>query len=196
MMFRKTGLVGSSLIDLDIKGDDRGFFARVFCDDEFRRADLPMDIAQINTTWSARAGTLRGMHYQLEPAAEIKVVRCIRGSIWDCILDIRPNSKTFGKWFGEVLSAENRRMMYVPKGCAHGLMTLTDDVEIIYLMGAAYSPAQERGVRWNDPYFAIAWPNEPIELSAKDAAWPSFDPVFHGIETFRNLATQELGSDG
>ncbi|MEF0941583.1 dTDP-4-dehydrorhamnose 3,5-epimerase [Rhizobium sp. BR 362] len=191
MMFRKTGLIGSSVIDLDVKGDDRGFFARVFCDDEFRRACLPLDIVQVNTTWSARAGTLRGMHYQLQPAAEIKVVRCVRGAIWDCILDLRPDSKTFGRWFGEVLSAQNRRMMYVPKGCAHGLITLTDDVEIFYFMGAAYAPEYERGVRWNDPYFAIAWPSQPIELSEKDAAWPAFDPVFHGVETFRGLGTSE-----
>lgn len=187
MIFHETDLAGAGLIDLDPRGDDRGFFARLYSGDAFQEAGLPLDVVQINTTWSASAGTLRGLHYQMQPAAEPKVVRCIRGALWDCLVDLRPDSPTFGKWFGETLSAENRRMMYVPKGFAHGLITLTDNVEIFYLMGAVYSPAHERGLRWNDPHFGIAWPRQPVELSDKDSRWPDFDPEFHGVETFRGL---------
>lgn len=187
MQFHRTTLDGAFVIDLDLKGDERGFFARQFCAREFSEAGLNPVVAQINITSSAKAGTLRGMHYQIEPKAETKMVRCLRGEIFDCIIDLRPSSATFGRWFGETLSAENRRMMYVPKGFAHGLMTLTDDVEILYLMGSDYAPSHERGIRFDDPRFTIDWPREPAEISGKDRAWPDFDPEWHGINSFSHL---------
>jgi dTDP-4-dehydrorhamnose 3,5-epimerase len=119
------------------------------------------------------------MHYQLGEAAEVKVVRCLRGALWDAILDLRPESETFGQSFGAELSAENRLMMYVPRGFAHGLMTLEENTEALYLVSAFYDPARERGVRWNDPRFAIAWPEAPLVISDKDAQQRDFDPVWH-----------------
>jgi dTDP-4-dehydrorhamnose 3,5-epimerase len=195
MIFHETGLRDAWLIDLERKGDERGFFARLFCENEFGAAGLETQFVQINTSLSARAGTLRGMHYQLAPSAEVKVVRCIRGALWDCIIDLRPQSATFGKWFGATLSAENRTMMYVPRGFAHGFITLTDDVEAFYLVSAFYAPEQERGLRWDDPFFGIEWPREPVEISAKDRAWPSFDPEYHGVEGFRSLGRAPVHSE-
>ena len=179
MQFHKTPLAGAYLIDLEKRGDDRGFFARTFCQREFGELRLPTEFVQVNNSLSAERGTLRGMHYQLAPNAETKLVRCIRGSLWDCIVDLRPDSATFGQWFGEELSAENRRMMLVPKGFAHGFITLTDDAEAFYFVDEFYAPEQERGVRWNDPKFGIKWPIEPVVLSEKDTAHPDFDPEFH-----------------
>jgi len=143
--FHPTPLHGAYTIELEKRGDDRGFFARFFCQKEFEAAGVPMPIVQINNSLSAKAGTLRGMHYQLAPAAEIKVVRCIRGALYDAIVDLRPDSPTFGKWYGVELTAENRRMIFVPQGFAHGIMTLTDDTEAFYLVNAFYAPEQERG---------------------------------------------------
>ncbi len=179
MIFNKTPLPGAYIIDLEKKGDDRGFFARVFCKQEFKQHELETEFVQINNSLSAKKGTLRGMHYQLDPHAEVKVVRCIKGRLWDVILDIRPNSPTFGQWFGAELSAENRRMMYVPKGFAHGFITLEDDTEAFYLVSAYYAPEFERGIRWNDPKFNIQWPIEPQVISDKDRNHPDFDPEFH-----------------
>jgi len=138
--FHATPLHGAYTIELEKRGDDRGFFARFFCQNEFAAAGVPMPIVQINNSLSAKAGTLRGMHYQLAPAAEIKVVRCIRGALYDAIVDLRPDSPTFGNWFGVELTAENRRMILVPQGFAHGIMTLTDDTEAFYLVNAFYVP--------------------------------------------------------
>jgi dTDP-4-dehydrorhamnose 3,5-epimerase len=134
---------------------------------------------QVNNSLSAQKGTLRGMHYQLAPKAETKLVRCIRGALYDVILDLRPDSPTFGKSFGAELSAENRRMMYVPKGFGHGFVTLTDDTEAFYFVDEFYGPEQERGVRWNDPRFAISWPIEPVVISDKDRGHRDFDPAWH-----------------
>ncbi|WP_347337443.1 dTDP-4-dehydrorhamnose 3,5-epimerase [Bradyrhizobium jicamae] len=185
--FHPTPLHGAYTIELEKRGDDRGFFARFFCQKEFEAAGVPMSIVQINNSLSAKAGTLRGMHYQLAPAAEIKVVRCIRGALYDAIVDLRPDSPTFGKWFGVELTAENRTMIFVPQGFAHGLITLTDDTEAFYLVNAFYSPEHERGLRFDDPRFGIEWPRQPVEISDKDRSWPDFDPVFHGIESLRGL---------
>lgn len=199
MIFRETTLKDAWLIELEKRGDDRGFFARVFCQNEFADAGLIKDFVQINTSLSAKAGTLRGMHYQLPPASEVKIVRCIRGALWDCIVDLRPDSPTFGKWFGHELSAENRTMMYVPQGFAHGFITLTDDAEAFYLVSAFYKPEAERGLRWNDPRFAIEWPRQPLEISQKDGNWPLFDPEYHGVEAFRSqppVASPESLSGG
>jgi dTDP-4-dehydrorhamnose 3,5-epimerase len=190
MIFRKTGLDGAWLVELEQRSDDRGFFARLFCKDEFRAAGLEADFVQINTSLSKTAGTLRGMHYQLPPSAEVKLVRCIRGELWDCIVDLRPDSATFGKWFGANLSAENRAMMYVPRGFAHGFITLSDDAEALYLVSATYSPDLERGLHWNDPAFGIEWPRTPSKISAKDDSWSRLDPKWHGIEDFRISSLQ------
>ena len=179
MIFRETPIPGAYLIDLDKKGDDRGFFARFYCTREFEKHGLSADIVQINTSLSADKGTLRGMHYQLPPAAETKIVRCIRGALWDVILDLRPDSPTLGKWFGAELTPENRTMMYVPKGFGHGFMTLEDDTEALYLVDEFYVPERERGVRWNDPKFGIEWPAEPVVLSEKDRDQRDFDPAYH-----------------
>lgn len=187
MKFHPTRLQDAYTVEIEKRGDDRGFFARVFCENEFDQAGLAPKFVQVNNSLSAKKGTLRGMHYQLPPKAEVKLVRCIRGALWDAILDLRPNTPTFGKWFGAELTAENRLMMYVPRGFAHGMVTLTDDTEALYLVSEFYGPEQERGVRWNDPKFAISWPVEPTEISPKDANWPDFDPAFHGIEQLRGL---------
>ena len=179
MIFRDTPIADAYVIELEKRGDDRGFFARAFCEQEFREHGLVEHFVQINNSLSAQRGTLRGMHYQLEEAAETKVIRCIRGSLFDVILDLRPESPTFRKWFGEILSAENRFTMYAPRGCAHGFMTLEDDTEAFYLVDNFYTPEQERGVRWNDPAFTIQWPMAPEVLSGKDGAHPDFDPAHH-----------------
>jgi dTDP-4-dehydrorhamnose 3,5-epimerase len=187
MQFNDTPLSGAYTIDLERKGDDRGFFARLFCTEEFSQAGLINNFVQINNSLTGKKGTLRGMHYQLPPSAEVKVVRCIKGSLYDVILDLRPDSPTFGQWFGDTLSAENRRMMYVPQGFAHGFITLEDNTEAFYLVSSTYAPDLERGIRYNDPRFAIEWPLEPLELSEKDANWRDFDPDWHGCELMRGL---------
>ncbi len=192
MIFRETGLEGAWLVELEKKTDDRGFFARLHCKEEFKSAGLECDFVQINTSLSSTAGTLRGMHYQLPPAAEVKLVRCIRGELWDCIVDLRPDSPTFAKWFGANLSADNRTMMYVPRGFAHGFITLSDDAEALYLVSATYAPDLERGLHWNDPAFAIGWPRMPSKISAKDDSWRRLDLKWHGIEDFRSMRPLEL----
>ena len=179
MQFNETPLAGAYTIELDKIGDDRGFFARAFCEQEFSEVGLVSHFVQVNNSLSADKGTLRGMHYQLAPKAETKLVRCIRGSLYDIILDLRPDSPTFGQHFGAELSAENRRMMYVPKGFAHGFITLTDNAEAFYMVDEPYAPDMERGVRWNDPEFAIEWPAEPVVLSDKDGQQRDFDPDWH-----------------
>lgn len=179
MIFTETRLPGAYLVDLEKRGDDRGFFARAFCEKEFGAQKLATRFVQVNDSLSARRGTLRGMHYQLAPRSETKLVRCIRGALFDVILDLRRDSPTFGRSFGAELSAENRRMMYVPGGFAHGFMTLSDDTEAFYLVDEYYSPEHERGVRWDDPRFAIAWPFPPVVISEKDRAHRSFDPAWH-----------------
>lgn len=179
MRFIDTPLPGAFLIEPELQGDERGFFARVFCEQEFAAQGLETRYVQMNNSRSAAAGTLRGLHYQLSPAAEVKVVRCTAGALWDVILDLRPDSPTFGRWYGAELTADNRRMMYAPRGFAHGFITLTDGAEALYLVSAFYAPDRERGVRWNDPSFAIEWPREPAVLSGKDANHRDFDPAHH-----------------
>jgi dTDP-4-dehydrorhamnose 3,5-epimerase len=187
MKFHEIPLKGAYTIELEKRGDDRGFFARFFCTDEFANEGLNNAFAQINNSLTAKKGTLRGMHYQLMPSAEVKVVRCISGSLYDVILDLRPESPTFGQWFGETLSADNRTMMYCPKGFAHGFVTLEDDTEAFYLVSDPYAPDLERGIRFDDPKFNIEWPIEAAEISDKDRNWPDFDPEWHGIDTFKGL---------
>jgi dTDP-4-dehydrorhamnose 3,5-epimerase len=187
MKFSPLPLPGAYLIQLEKRGDDRGFFARLYCENEFGQHGLITRFAQANNSLTANQGTLRGMHYQLPPAAEVKVVRCTRGALYDVILDLRPQSPTFGQWCGEELTAENRAMMYVPEGFAHGFVTLAPDTEAIYLASAPYSPSAERGVRFDDPKFGIRWPIAPTEMSDKDRKWPDYDPEYHGAALLKNV---------
>lgn len=179
MIFNETPLKGAYVIELEKKGDERGFFARFFCERAFRAANLINQFVQINNSLSAEKGTLRGMHYQVAPHAETKIVRCIKGALFDVILDLRQDSPTFGKSFGVEITADNRKMMYVPEGFAHGFLTLEDDTEAFYLVSAFYTPEAERGVRWDDPKFNIQWPEKPKIISDKDQNHPLFDPEFH-----------------
>jgi dTDP-4-dehydrorhamnose 3,5-epimerase len=167
MTFEETPIPGVFVIELEQRGDDRGFFARVFEDRVFEAHGLVSHFTNVNNSLSATRGTLRGMHYQLAPAAEVKLVRCIRGWLYDVALDLAT-----GQWFGIELTAENRRMLYVPEGCAHGFLTLEADTEALYMTTSYWSPEHERGVRWDDPAYGIEWPLEPVVLSEKDQAWP------------------------
>lgn len=175
MKFHELPLSGAWLIELDKRGDDRGFFARAFCADEFAQRGLEHDFVQANDSFSATEGTLRGLHYQRHPSAEAKLVRCIRGHLYDVVLDLRPESAMFGRWHGVELSADNRLRLYVPPNCAHGFITLEADTEALYLVSARYAPEHERGVRWDDPYFNIEWPIAPVVVSEKDQSHPDFD---------------------
>ena len=179
MIFIATPIAGAYLVDLEKKGDDRGFFARAFCENEFREHGLVNHFCQVNNSLSAHKGTLRGLHYQLAPKAETKIVRCIQGALYDLILDLRSGSPTFGKSFGAELSAENRRMMYVPKGFAHGFLTLADDTEAFYFVDEFYSPKHERCVRYNAPKFGLVRPAVPTVISDKDKNQANFDPAWH-----------------
>jgi dTDP-4-dehydrorhamnose 3,5-epimerase len=196
MLFHETPLPPARLIEIEKRGDDRGFFARIFCARELETLGLAHKFVQANNSLSARRGTLRGLHYQLPPAAEAKLVRCVRGSLHDVILDLRPDSATFGKSFAAELTAENRLMMYVPQGFAHAILTLEDDSEALYFSSAYYAPDRERGVRWNDSRFAVPWPMTPLEISPKDEAWPDFDPTFHGIRQLAGLPDFSMAASG
>jgi dTDP-4-dehydrorhamnose 3,5-epimerase len=187
MIFHKTPLQDARLIELERKGDDRGFFARVYCEREFGADGLTTHFVQVNNSLSGKKGTLRGLHYQLAPSAEVKIVRCLKGALWDCIADLRPDSPSFGKWFGADLNSDNRLMMYVPRGFAHAILTLADDTEALYLVSDFYDLAAERGLRFDDPWLAVDWPIEPSEVSTKDRNWPSFDAAFHGVERLRGI---------
>lgn len=167
-------LEGVFLINLEKREDERGFFARTFCSEEFREKGLETAFVQANDSFSIEQGTLRGMHYQLPPFAEAKLVRCIKGSLYDAVLDLREDSPTFGQSFGTILSADNRTMMYVPRGFAHGFLTLEPYTEVYYLVSAPYSPKFERGIRWNDPRFNISWPEPPRVISERDNSHPDF----------------------
>ena len=169
MIFTKTNLRGNYLIDLEPHSDSRGFFARYFCSKEFEGKGLNTKWVQINTSMSRRKGTLRGLHYQRQPHAEAKLVRCLHGSIWDVVVDLRYDSKTYGKWFGAILSEQNRTMMYVPKGFAHGFISLQSRVEILYLVSSFYAPKYEETLLWNDPDVKITWPLKPTIISRHDA---------------------------
>lgn len=187
MKFHPTPLLGAHTIELEKRGDDRGFFARMFCAEEFRGAGLIVNFVQMNNSLSAKRGTLRGLHFQLAPAAEVKVIRCVGGALWDAIIDLRPDSPTYCQWFGAELTAENRVMMYCPRGFAHAILTLTDDAEAIYIVSNGYAPKQERGIRFDDPKFGVEWPIAPAEISEKDREWPDFDPEFHGTARLQGL---------
>jgi dTDP-4-dehydrorhamnose 3,5-epimerase len=156
--------------------DARGFFARTWCEREFRAHGLDTRIAQCSVSFNKRKGTLRGLHYQVPPGAEAKLVRCTRGALFDVVVDLRPGSPTFTRHFGVVLSAENHKMVYVPAGCAHGFQTLEDDTEIHYQISEFYAPDLQRGVRWDDPLFAIPWPPDSRTIIERDRTYPDFRP--------------------
>lgn len=174
MKYLPTDLCDAWLIDLEPIRDSRGFFARTFCVDEFGSHGLETNYPQHSISLSAQKGTLRGMHFQSEPHDETKLVRCLRGAIWDVIIDIRPTSPTYCCWQGFELSGENRRQLYIPKGFAHGFQTLSDDVEVNYLISERHVPGSARGIRYDDPSFAIGWPLPVTQIADKDLQWPNF----------------------
>lgn len=175
MVFTETQLKGAYVIELVPNEDDRGFFARTFCVDEFQARGLNGRLVQCSISFNRRRGTLRGLHWQIPPASECKLVRVTRGAIFDVIVDLRPGSPTLKQHFAIELTAENRRQLYVPEGFAHGFQTLEDNTEIFYQMSCAYSPALARGARWNDPAFGIRWPDvEERIINERDATYPDF----------------------
>jgi len=176
VIFGSTPLPGAAVVDLERREDERGFFARSFCQREFEAQGLETTVAQCNVSFNRRRGTLRGMHWQAAPHGEAKLVRVTRGALWDVIVDLRPESATYCRWFGVELTAENHRALYIPRGFAHGFQTLVDDVEVFYQMSTSYVPDAQRGVRWDDPAFGIEWPILPPFLSERDATYPDYRP--------------------
>ena len=175
MLFIETKLKGAFVIELEKYSDDRGFFSRAWCQKEFKEQGINSQFVQANIGFSKNSGTIRGIHYQIAPFEEAKLVRCIRGAIFDVVLDLRPELPSFKQWFGVELRDENRKMLYVPEGCAHGYQTLVDNTEVFYQVSQVYSPESERGIRWNDPEFDIEWPiDEDLVISEKDQNWPDF----------------------
>ncbi len=176
MIFTETKLAGAYVVDIEPRGDDRGMFARVFCKDEFAEHGLTTEIAQSNLSVTADVGTIRGLHRQVDGAEEDKLIRCVRGRILDVFVDVRPDSPTFLQHEKVELDAESKRMAYVPKGFAHGFLTLTGDCEVFYHVSHPYAPDRERGIRWNDPLLGIDWGIEDPILSPKDAGYPDWTP--------------------
>lgn len=174
MNFKETNISGNYLIDLDAKYDDRGFFSRFYCEEEFSCRGLKTYWKQGNNSLSKEVGTLRGLHLQRFPYSEVKLIRCVRGEIWDVVVDMRPNSPSFGEWFGASLSQTNGSMMYVPEGCAHGCVSLMPDTEISYLVSCSYNPTAELTLFWNDPDVGIEWPITPRLISQKDSIGQTF----------------------
>ena len=172
VIFHKTGLADAWLIELEKKGDDRGFFARTMCRDEFAAHGMDTEYVQQNTSFSAYRGTIRGMHYQLPPYTEAKLVRCIEGAIVDIIVDLRRNSPTYMRHEKFALDDRNRLQLYVPRGFAHAFQAVSDNVEVSYLVSAPYTPSAERGLRFSDPRLGIEWPLPVSVISDKDASWP------------------------
>jgi dTDP-4-dehydrorhamnose 3,5-epimerase len=176
MIFTETPLAGAFVIDVEPAADERGIFARTFSRDEFEEYGLNPDVVQCNTSFNAKTGTLRGMHYQAAPHGECKLVRCTRGSIYDVIIDLRRDSPTYCGWFAVELTVDNRRALYIPEGLAHGFQTLEDASEVLYQMSERYAPSHARGVRWDDPAFGIRWPDAKRTMSEKDASYPYYRP--------------------
>lgn len=168
MQIKATLLPEVYLIVPKLHHDTRGFFEEVFSAQSFQKNGLVTNFSRVNSSYSECKGTLRGLHYQNGQFSEAKLVRCLAGAIWDCILDLRSESPSFGQWYATELTAENRHSLYIPKGCAHGFITLSEKSEVLYLSDAVYQPSSERGVRWNDPRFNITWPLEPTVMSDRD----------------------------
>jgi dTDP-4-dehydrorhamnose 3,5-epimerase len=175
MIFQETELAGVFEIGLEPKCDERGFFARSWCQQEFEQQGLSQRPVQCSISFNRKKGTLRGMHYQIEDYAETKLVRCTRGAIYDVAVDLRPHSATFMRWMGVELTSTNRHALYIPEGCAHGFLTLADDTEVLYQISETYHPEAARGVRWNDPAFNIAWPELVEVISERDRTYSDFE---------------------
>lgn len=176
MFFHETRLQGVFEIHLGPHVDDRGFFARSWCQQEFTSHNLNSTLVQCNVSFNARKGTLRGLHYQAAPCPETKLVRCTRGAIYDVVVDLRPQSPTFKEWIAVVLTAANRHMVYIPEACAHGFLTLEDETEVFYQMSEFYHAELARGVRWDDPAFQIVWPGTVEAISERDRTYPNMEP--------------------
>lgn len=172
MIFTPCPLAGAFIVDLEPHGDARGFFARSFCADEFAAHGVELTPRQCSVSFNESRGTLRGMHYQADPHAEDKLVRCTAGAVFDVIVDIRPASPTYRRWFGAELSAANRRALYLPRGFAHGFVSLTDAAEVFYMISVPHAPNFSRGFKWNDPAIGIDWPLRPAVISARDDGYP------------------------
>ena len=180
MQFHATELDGVLRIEIDPQRDSRGFFARTFCPDEFARAKITFVAAQMNLSRNVARHTLRGLHYRRPPFAEAKVVRAVRGRLYDVVVDLRKESPSFGKWTAVELDASGARALYIPEGCAHGFLTLEPDTDVLYLMGRPYAPGHDAGLRWNDPQLAIDWPARPLAISPQDETWPLIDRATFG----------------
>lgn len=174
MIFQPTKIAGAFEVIPELKTDDRGFFARAWCQKEFEDHGLNPRLVQCNISFNAKKGTLRGIHFQVPPFPEAKLVRCTHGSVYDVVVDLRPESRTFKKWVAMVLSAGERNMAYVPENCGHGFLTLEDDTEVFYQMSEFYHPELSRGARWNDPAFRISWPDQVVVISERDRRYPDF----------------------
>jgi dTDP-4-dehydrorhamnose 3,5-epimerase len=174
MLLTKTKITGVFIVDLERRRDDRGFFARQWCADEFSSAGLDPRLAQVNTARSVSVGTLRGLHYQKAPHAEVKLVRCTRGAVFDVAVDLRVGSPTFCQWVGIELNEESGRMLYIPEGCAHGYLTLVPNCDLVYQASVPYAPESAAGARHDDPAFKIEWPGPINMISPQDLNWPSF----------------------
>jgi len=177
MIFTETKLAGAYLIQSEEIADERGFFARVWCQDELKTKGLDSNLVQCNISYNKIKGTVRGMHYQIAPYQEVKLVRCTQGAIYDIIIDIRANSPTFKQWIGVKLTASNRYILYIPKDFAHGFQTLTDNTEVLYQMSQFYKPEAARGIRWDDPSFDISWLVPITLISEKDKHYPDFEII-------------------
>jgi dTDP-4-dehydrorhamnose 3,5-epimerase len=174
MLFTETEIRGAFILDAEHIADERGFFARSWARDEFEAHGLSPNLAQCNLSYNHRKGTVRGMHWQVAPHAETKLVRCTQGSLYDVVIDLRPDSSTYLRWVGVELTAENRRALYIPEGCGHGFQTLEDATEVFYMITEYYAPAAARGLRWNDPAIKVTWPLDVTVISERDAQYPDW----------------------
>lgn len=189
MIFRPTPVEGAYVVEMEPRGDERGYFARTWCRDEFAEHGLSTDFVQANTSFSPRQGTLRGLHYQVAPHGEDKLVRCIRGAIFDVFVDLRPDSPTYLQWGSVELTEASKTLVYVPKGCGHGFQTLRPNALVTYSVTGVYAPQAERGVRWDDPAIGVEWPAAPSRtISDKDRSWPDY--------TEERASGYSVGGDG
>lgn len=178
MIFHSTKINGVHIIEPELQKDERGYFGRIFCQDTLMNAGIEFSVRQVSQALSVKKGTVRGLHFQKGPAAEQKIVQCMRGAMYDVVVDLREGSSTYGQWIAEMLTEENKKKIYIPKGCAHGFQTLADNSEILYLMSAFYAPEYYMGARWDDPVLHIAWPAaETRIISEQDRNWPLLLPL-------------------
>jgi dTDP-4-dehydrorhamnose 3,5-epimerase len=182
MKITPTSITGAFVVQADPKGDSRGSFTRLFCDRELKEITSGRSVVQINHSFTAKKGSIRGLHYQVPPSAEMKLVRCLKGRVWDVALDLRKGSPTFLQYFATELSPESHSMYVIPEGCAHGFQTLSDDCEMLYLHTAHYDPKLEAAIKWNDPLVNIQWPLPPSDISNRDQSHPLLTKTFSGIE--------------